>query len=167
MTEPCHDVAHPGHVEVYSDRFEESLAFYTGPYGLKLSHLGDGVAYLRAWDDCEFHTLKRTRHHTAGVGHIGYRIASPAALERRLKAIEASGYPVLGWTEGDAGHGPAFRFADPFGHVFELYWALLHKPGDRRISPFRVQTHPTASVTGIPSAVKPFSTATRTWSSAT
>jgi catechol 2,3-dioxygenase len=122
MPEPCHDVAHLGHVEVYTDRFDESLDFYTRVYGLKLSaHEGDG-AFLRAWDDYEFHSLKLTRHHTTGVGHIGYRTASPQALERRVKAIEASGYTIHGWTEGDAGHGPAFRFEDPFGHVFELYW---------------------------------------------
>ena len=122
MTEPCHDVAHLGHVEVYTDRFQDSLDFYTGPYGLKCSAIADGSAYLRAWDDYEFHTLKLTQHHTTGVGHIGYRVSSPQALERRARAIEASGYTVHGWTDGDAGHGSAFRFEDPFGHVFELYW---------------------------------------------
>ena len=45
--------------------------------------------------------------------------------------------------------------------------ALLHKSADGRGFPFPGQTHPTASVTGIPSAVKPFSTATRIWNSAT
>jgi len=32
------------------------------------------------------------------------------------------------------GHGPAFRFEDPFGHVFELYWETRRYapgPGDR------------------------------------
>ena len=46
-------------------------------------------------------------------------------------------------------------------------WALLHKSGDRRASPFPGQTYHTTSVTGIPSAVKPFGTATRIWNSAT
>lgn len=45
--------------------------------------------------------------------------------------------------------------------------ALLHKLGDSRTSPFPGRTCPTASVMGLPSAVKPFSTATRTWNSAT
>ena len=40
--------------------------------------------------------------------------------------------------------------------------ALLHKSGVRQTSPFPGQTHPAASVKGIPSAVKPFRTATRT-----
>ena len=122
MTDPCHDVAHLGHVEVYTDKFQQSLNFFTGPYGLKCSAIEGGSAYLRAWDDYEFHTLKLTKHHTTGVGHIGYRVSSPQALERRVKVIEASGYKTHGWTEGDEGHGPAFRFEDPFGHIFELYW---------------------------------------------
>ena len=41
---------------------------------------------------------------------------------RRVKAIEESKYKVLGWVDGDLGHGRAFRFEDPFGHVFEIYW---------------------------------------------
>ena len=116
------DVAHLGHVEVYTDKFEESLAFFTGVYGLKLSGIEGDSAYLRAWDDYEYHSLKLTRHHTTGIGHIGYRVSSPEALAARVAAIEASGFKVLGWDEGDAGHGRAFRFEDPFGHVFELYW---------------------------------------------
>ncbi|MFA8385184.1 MAG: VOC family protein [Pelagibaca sp.] len=122
MTEPCYDVAHLGHVEVLTNRFDESLDFFTRVYGLKLSALEGDSAYLRAWDDYEFHTLKLTKSDTTGVAHIGYRVSSEAALERRVKVIEASGYKVHGWVEGDQGHGRAFRFEDPFGHVFELYW---------------------------------------------
>jgi len=122
MTEPCFDVAHLGHVEVLTDRFDDSLDFFTRVYGLKLSALEGDSAYLRAWDDYEFHTLKLTKSDSTGVAHIGYRVSSEAALERRVAVIEASGYTVHGWTEGDLGHGRAFRFEDPFGHVFELYW---------------------------------------------
>jgi catechol 2,3-dioxygenase-like lactoylglutathione lyase family enzyme len=103
MTEPCFDVAHLGHVEVYTDKFDESLDFFTRVYGLKLSALSGDSAYLRAWDDYEFHSLKLTRHHTTGVGHIAYRVSSPEALERRVKEIEASGYKVHGWNKGDSG----------------------------------------------------------------
>lgn len=122
MTEPCFDVAHLGHVEVLTNQFDESLDFFTRVYGLKLSAMDGDSAYLRAWDDYEFHTLKLTKSDTTGVAHIGYRVSSEAALERRVKVIEASGYTVHGWVEGDLGHGRAYRFEDPFGHVFELYW---------------------------------------------
>lgn len=122
MIDPCFDVAHLGHVEILTNRFEDSLDFFTRIYGLKLSALEGDSAYLRAWDDYEFHSLKLTRAQTTGVAHIGYRVASEAALERRVRAIEASAYRTHGWVEGDLGHGRAFRFEDPFGHLFELYW---------------------------------------------
>src|SRR5690606_39973764 len=81
MAERCFDVAHLGHVELYTDRCEESLDFFTRVYGLKLAGQEDGSAYLRAWDDYEFHTLKLTEHASTGVGHIAYRVSSPEALE--------------------------------------------------------------------------------------
>ncbi|MBI1415703.1 MAG: catechol 2,3-dioxygenase [Limimaricola sp.] len=121
-TNPAFDIAHLGHVEMLTDRFEDSLDFFTRVYGLKLSGQDETSAYLRAWDDYEFNSLKLTRAGSTGVGHIGYRCASPEALARRVAAIEASGYTVLGWTEGDMGHGRSFRFEDPFGHVFEIYY---------------------------------------------
>jgi catechol 2,3-dioxygenase len=121
-TNPSFDIAHLGHVEMLTDRFEESLDFFTRVYGLKLSGQDGSSAYLRAWDDYEHHSLKLTRADTTGVGHIAYRAASPDALERRAEAIRASGYKVHGWTDGDLGHGHAFRFEDPFAHVFEIYY---------------------------------------------
>jgi catechol 2,3-dioxygenase len=129
--EPCFDIAHLAHVEIYTNKFDESLDFFLRVYGLTLSGQDEKSAYLRAWDDYEFHTLKLTRHHTTGVGHIAYRASSPEALDRRVKAIEASGYKVLGWTDGDPGHGRSFRFEDPFGHVFEIYYDTVRfRPSD-------------------------------------
>jgi catechol 2,3-dioxygenase len=119
--EPIFDVAHLGHVEIYTNKFEESLDFFTRVYGLTESGRDGESAYLRAFDDYEFHTLKLTRCDATGVGHIGYRVSSPLALARRIEAIEAAGYGI-GWVDGDMGHGPAYRFADPFGHAFEIYW---------------------------------------------
>ena len=116
------DIAHLGHVEVYTDKFDESLDFFTRVYGLTASAIEGNSAYLRAFDDYEFHTLKLTRHHTTGVGHIAYRAASEEALQRRVAAIEESRFKTLGWVDGDLGHGRAFRFEDPFGHVFEIYY---------------------------------------------
>ena len=123
--EPCFDIAHLAHVEMYTDRFEESLDFFTRVYGLTVSGMDETSAYLRAWDDYEFHSLKLTRHTTTGIGHVAYRASSEAALMRRVKAIVESGYKTIGWVEGDLGHGRAFRFEDPFAHVFEIYWETV------------------------------------------
>ena len=121
MTEQSFDIAHLGHVEVYTDKFDESLDFFTRIYGLIESGREGNSVYLRAFDDYEYHSLKLTKHHTTGVGHIGYRVSSPEALERRVAVIEAAGFGK-GWVDGDLGHGRAYQFEDPFGHVFEVYW---------------------------------------------
>lgn len=121
-TNPSFDIAHLAHVEMLTDRFEESLDFFTRVYGLKLSSQDADSAYLRAWDDYEHASLKLTRADRTGVGHVAYRAASPEALVRRVQIIEASGYKVHGWVDGDDSHGRAFRFEDPFGHVFEIYY---------------------------------------------
>ena len=80
-----------------------------------------GSVYLRAWDDYEFHSLKLTASTTSGLGHIGFRTRSRQALERRVAALKNSGFEI-GWTDGDLGHGPAYRCKDPDGHVIELYY---------------------------------------------
>src|SRR5262249_17748603 len=50
------------------------------------------------------------------------------ALHRVVRDIEASGRGE-GWVDGDLGHGPAYRFTDPDGHVFEvLYEAERYEP---------------------------------------
>jgi catechol 2,3 dioxygenase len=121
MEEPCFDVAHLGHVEVLTNKPEESLDFFVNVYGLTESGREGDSVYLRAWDDYEFHTLKLTASKTTGMGHCGYRTSSEAALHRRVKVIEAMGLGI-GWTDGDRGHGPSYRFHSPDGHVFELYW---------------------------------------------
>ena len=121
MSEPCFDVAHLGHVELLTDKFEESLNFFVNIYGLTENGRDADSVYLRAFDDYEFHTLKLTRSDTTGVGHIGYRTSSPEALERRVKVIEEMGCGI-GWVNGDLGHGRAYRFTDPDGHIFELYY---------------------------------------------
>ena len=42
-------------------------------------------------------------------------------MQRRVRDIEALGAGI-GWSDGDLGHGPAYQFHDPDGHVFEIYY---------------------------------------------
>ncbi len=121
QAEPCFDVAHLGHVELLTDKPEESLDFFVNVYGLTESGRDGDSVYLRAWDDYEFHSLKLTASNTTGMAHCGYRTASEAALQRRVAVIEKMGLGI-GWTDGDLGHGRSYRFNSPDGHVFELYW---------------------------------------------
>ena len=119
--EPCYDIAHLAHVELLTPKPEESLRFFLDVMGMQqTAAVGDSV-YLRGWDDYEHHTLKLTASKKPGIGHFAFRAASPAALQRRVAAVEATGLG-LGWTDGDVGHGPAFLAQDPDGHKIELYY---------------------------------------------
>jgi catechol 2,3-dioxygenase len=115
------DIAHLGHVELLTNRFDDSLDFFVRVYGLSESGREGRSVYLRAWDDYEFHSLKLTASETTGIGHAAYRAASEEALWRRVAAIEAMGCGI-GWTDGDLGHGRAYQFRSPAGHLFEIYW---------------------------------------------
>jgi catechol 2,3-dioxygenase len=120
-TEPCFDVAHLGHIELLTNKPEESLDFFVRVYGLTESGREGDSVYLRGFDDYEFHSLKLTASKTTGLAHAAYRASSRAALARRVAAIEQMGCGI-GWTDGDLGHGRAYRFSSPDGHVFELYY---------------------------------------------
>jgi catechol 2,3-dioxygenase len=114
-------VAHLGHVELLTPKPEESLGFFRDVLGMtETARLGQSV-FLRGWGDYEVHTLKLTEAATGGVGHTAWRACSPEALERRARALEASGYG-RGWIAGDVGHGAAYQFTDPDGHLMELYY---------------------------------------------
>ena len=71
MTEPTFDIAHLGHVELLTDKPQESLDFFVDVLGLTESGREGHSVYLRAWDDYEFHTLKLTASHTTGMRHVG------------------------------------------------------------------------------------------------
>ena len=118
--EPCMDVAHLGHVELLTPKPEESLRFFVDVMGMTESgRRGDSV-FLRGWDDYERYSLQLTGSQTSGLGHAAFRARSPQALARRVAALKQSGL-AEGWHE-ELGHGPAFRFHDPDGHMLEIYY---------------------------------------------
>lgn len=121
LDEPIMDIAHLGHVEILTPKPEASLRFFVDVLGMTESgRQGDSV-YLRAYDDYERASLKLTASKTSGLGHAAFRARSPQALARRVAALEASGRGI-GWFENELGHGPAYRFHDPDGHVLEIYY---------------------------------------------
>ena len=119
--EPIRDIAHLGHVELLTPKFEDSRRFFIDIMGMTQSGEKDGSVYLRGWDDYERYSLKLTDAKTSGLGHAAFRTRSPQALERRAAALKGSGFDI-GWTDGDLGHGKTFVFKDPDGHRFEIYY---------------------------------------------
>jgi catechol 2,3-dioxygenase len=121
MPDPLHDVAHISHVELLTPRPQESLDFFHDVMGMEVEATEGSSAYLRGWGDWHRTCLKLTEAPEPGMGHMGLRTWSPEALERRAAAIEALGRGI-GWVDGDVGHGRAYRFHAPDGHVCELHW---------------------------------------------
>jgi catechol 2,3-dioxygenase len=114
------EIAHLGHVELLTPKPEESLSFFQDIFGLDVVERAGQSVYLRAWGDYDRVTLKLTEAPQAGLGHVGWRTTSTAALQRRarLLATRTEGH----WIEGDLGHGAAFQFTDPDGHLMEIYY---------------------------------------------
>jgi len=121
LPEPIQDVAQLGHVELLTPTPEESLRFFTNVLGMSETARSGKSVFLRGAGDFERHTVKLTEHDQPGIGHIAWRTVSRQALARRVAVLEASGQGK-GWIEGDIGHGPAYQFVDPDGHLMELYY---------------------------------------------
>ena len=119
--EPILDLAHLGHLELLTPKPDESLKFFVDVLGMTISGRKGESVYLRGWDDYERYSLKLTASKTSGMEHMAFRARSPQALERRVATLKGSGFDI-GWTDGDLGHGPAFRCRDPDGHIVELYY---------------------------------------------
>jgi catechol 2,3-dioxygenase len=119
--EQSHDIAHLAHIELLTPKLEESALFFVEVMGMTVSGQDDHAVYLRGWDDYEHHTLKLSAADKPGLGHYAWRTSSSQALERRASALDRSSFG-LGWSSGDAGHGPAYRFTDPDGHNLEIYY---------------------------------------------
>lgn len=121
MNKNPHFISHLAHVELITTKLEESTEFFKEVIGLEESgRKGDSV-YFRAWGEHYHHSLKLTAGPEAGLGHIGWRADSPAALEEAVAYLESTG-AGWGWIEGDLGHGRAYRFESPDGHIEEIFW---------------------------------------------
>jgi catechol 2,3-dioxygenase len=121
VTEPIRDIARIGHAELLTNRPERSLEFFTDVLGMEIECRDGGSAYLRGYGDYLRYSLKLTESPTTGLGHLAFRTWGEEALARRVAAIERSGLGV-GWIDGDVGHGPAYQFRDPDGHLMEVYY---------------------------------------------
>jgi catechol 2,3 dioxygenase len=115
------DLAHIHHAELLTTRPEESLRFFRDVLGMEVEAQSGQSAYLRGWGDYGRYSLKLTEAAQTGLAHMAIRAWNGEALERVAQAIEATGRGE-GWIEGDHGHGPAYRFTDPDGHVCELFY---------------------------------------------
>lgn len=120
------DVAHIGHAELLTPRLAESARFFTSILGMEQVSGDESAVYLRGYGDYQLWSLKLSRATHAGMGQLALRARGEEALRRRVSSLEGNG---LGgrWTDGELGHGPAYQFRDPEGHVFCLYHQTVRR----------------------------------------
>jgi catechol 2,3-dioxygenase len=119
--ERCRDVAHVSAVELRTTVPAQTVDFFVRLMGMsEVAHEG-ARTYLHAWDDYERFTVCVTAAATSGIGRTWLRASSPAALARRVAAIEANGQGI-GWADGAEGIGPTYLFTDTDGHEMGIYW---------------------------------------------
>ena len=128
------DLAHIAHAELLTPTPDESLRFFTDLFGMEVEHREGQSVFLRGWGEYQPYGLKLTEAPQPGIGHTAIRAWNPDALARRVAAIEATGLGE-GWTEGDHGHGAAYRFRDPDGHAFELFYEQDRYAPPERLRP--------------------------------
>jgi catechol 2,3-dioxygenase len=128
------DVAHVAHAEILTPKLTDSVRFFVDILGMEPVTSEGNSVYLRGSWDYESYCLKVTGSQAPGLGHVGLRAATPAALNRRAQALEASGCGI-GWIEGDFGHGPAYQFLDADGHRFEIYYETTRYVAPEHLRP--------------------------------
>jgi catechol 2,3-dioxygenase len=117
------DIAHIGHAELLTPDLAASTEFFTDVLGMSVVESDAAAVYLRGYGQYQLTDLRLTAADAPGLGHLGLRAVSQAALDRCVAALERTEHG-LGWSGADVGHGPAFRFTDQTGHVLEVYWEV-------------------------------------------
>jgi catechol 2,3-dioxygenase len=114
-------IAHLAHVEMLTPEPDAAARFCADVLGLVESARSGDSIYLRGWGEWSHHSLQITEGPHAGLGHVGWRTWSPEDLETAVANVERAGAGD-GWREESVGHGRAFRYRGPGGHLHELFW---------------------------------------------
>jgi catechol 2,3-dioxygenase len=138
-----HLISQLAHVELLTPCVEKSAAYFHDLLGMEISATEGDSVYLRGWGEYFHHSIKLTQSRLPGIGHFSYRTTGPEALETLAAEIAASGRGE-GFIDGDVGHGRAYRFTMPEGHVGEIFWEVERiavPPEERSIIVSRAQRY--------------------------
>jgi len=111
------------HVEVISPKPEQSLRFYRDVLGLEVSGQAGQSVYLRGWGEFFHHSLQLTEGPQPAIAHAAWRTEGPEELKEAVARLERAGAGI-GWRDAETGHGPAYRYRSPGGHVQEVFWEI-------------------------------------------
>ena len=129
------------HVELFSPKPDETVSFMTDVLGLSETARDGQSVYLRAWSEYFHHSMKITEGPRPGLGHAAFRTDGPQELEEAAKRLEGAGLQGR-WIDGDVGHGRAYQWWMPGGHLCEIVWDVeryVAPPELRSVYPNRAQ----------------------------
>ncbi|HEX6025637.1 MAG TPA: VOC family protein [Solirubrobacter sp.] len=109
-------LAHIHHVELLSPVAADSERFFVDVLGMEVEAREGQSVFLRGWGEYQPYSVKLTEAATSGLAHMAFRTTSAQALNELANELDGE------WIDGDHGHGPAYRFTDPDGHVMEILW---------------------------------------------
>lgn len=135
-------VSNLSHVELFTPKPDESLAFFRDVMGLEVSAQEGQSVYLRAFGEYPHHSLVLTERDRPGLGHVAMRVESPEQVDGFATGLAAAGIDVRRLDGGtEPGQGDAIRFTSPAGHDYELFYDFARaKP----VRPSKLRNQPDA-----------------------
>ncbi len=116
-------------VGLQTTALDESVDFYSGPWGLEVVEQGDGVVALRGTGE-QHHVVQLIEGESDVLDHIALAMADRHSVDVAAAALSDAGVELLGEPgpqDGPAG-GYGFRLRDPEGRVVELSTDTLAVP---------------------------------------
>ncbi|MES4889585.1 catechol 2,3-dioxygenase [Streptomyces sp. NPDC096012] len=110
-----------GYVHARVTDLDEARSHYGGTLGMKQVHQEQGVAYYKAWDEWDHHSVVLEE---GGVGlvKLGYKVARSTDLDDFERRAAAFGCLTERMSRGEnVGIGDGVRVVLPSDHVVELY----------------------------------------------
>jgi len=117
-----------GHIEFRTTDLERARNFYVDLVGLHETARDENRIYLRCTEDRQHHTFVLRKADSAGVGTIGFKVATEGDLERMKVRFEELSLPVR-WAGNDMlGQGRTLRMQDPLGFTIDYYAEIKEEP---------------------------------------
>lgn len=131
--EPPFTVTKIGHVVLFCRDLERSVKFYTEVLGFKISDVYDesmvpgGMCFMRF--DADHHGVALVGSlpadaNASGLHHMAFGVTTLDEVFRAREHLEKCGVPIQFHGRRRAGVQIAVEFADPDGHMLEIYWGL-------------------------------------------
>jgi catechol 2,3-dioxygenase-like lactoylglutathione lyase family enzyme len=108
------------HLHLVVADLARSVRFYEQAFGFRPTYTSAaGVVFLRSEAGDSLALSHATADHPAGLGHVGFAVSDPDAIDEVVSQVVAAGGRLLELGELMPGHRHAM-VADPDGHVIRV-----------------------------------------------